>query len=66
MRAHLQGLTRLKPSSSADTMIKEITSSEDILFYWQICSADFEIEDGEVHDFVNSVSEYQTTGRSLR
>ena len=33
-------------------MIKEITSSEDVLFYWQICSADFEIEDSEVHDLL--------------
>ena len=52
VRAHLQGLTGLKPSSSADIMIKEITSSEDVLFYWLICSADFEIEDSEVHDLL--------------
>ena len=48
LRECLPGLTGLEPLS-ADVMIKDISSSEDVLFYWQICSADFEIE---VHDFL--------------
>jgi len=52
LREHLQALTGLEPTSSADVMIKEITSSEDVLFFWHICSADFEIEDNEVHDML--------------
>ena len=52
VRANLQELTGVKPTSSADVMIAKITKSEDVLFYWQICSADFEIEDSEVHDLL--------------
>ena len=55
VRVHLQGLTSLKQKSSIDIMTKEITKSEDVLFYWQICSADFEIEDSEVHDLLLKV-----------
>ena len=51
LRERLPALTGLEPLS-ADVMIKEISSSEDVLFYWQICSADFEIEDTEVHDLL--------------
>ena len=33
-------------------MINEITKSKNVLFYWQICLADFEIKDSEVHDLL--------------
>lgn len=52
LRERLQALTGLEPTSSTDVMIKEITSSEDVLFYWQICSADFDVEDNEVYDLL--------------
>lgn len=51
IREHLQALTSSKPISKIE-MINKITSSEDVLFYWQISSADFEIEDTEVHDLL--------------
>ena len=52
VREHLQALTGLETTSNVDAMIKEVTSSEDVLFYWHICSADFEVEDNEVHNLL--------------
>ena len=37
-------------SKCKQEIVKMILSNEDILFYWTIASADFEIDDEEVHD----------------
>ena len=37
-------------SKCKQEVIKMILSNEDVLFYWTIASADFEIDDEEVHD----------------
>ena len=40
------------PLPAKDKMIKDIASHEDVQFYWLISTADFEIEDQDVHDLL--------------
>jgi len=48
-RRDLKKLARPVPISKLQ-MIKNITDDEDVQFYWVIVSADFEIDDQEIHD----------------
>ena len=48
IRCHLSSLQSL--GSHKDHLSKSITSSEDVLFYWLIATADFEVEDSNVHE----------------
>ena len=48
IRCHLSLLQSL--GSQKDHLSKSILSSDDVLFYWLITTADFEIEDSEVHE----------------
>ena len=43
----------LHPTSKCkEKVIKTITNNENVLFYWQIATADFDIDDHEVHDIL--------------
>ena len=45
--------TLLNPTSKCkEEIIKVITTSENVLFYWLIATADFEIDDNEVHELL--------------
>jgi len=47
IRCHLPSLQSL--GSHKDHLSKSITSSKNVLFYWLITTANFEIEDSDVH-----------------
>jgi len=49
IRNDLKMLSHPVPLSKLQ-MIQNITNDEDVKFYWVIVSADFEIDDQEIHD----------------
>ena len=49
MRCCLRTLTTVTPKSKSE-IIKQVTSSEDVQFYWLITTADFEFDDRETHE----------------
>lgn len=49
IRDCLQTLVSPTPKSKSE-ILKKVTSSEDVQFYWLITTADFEIDDREVHE----------------
>ena len=51
---------------SKPQMIQNITNDEDVKFYWLIASADFEIDDQEIHDLLlEKIAELYVTVRGF-
>ena len=47
-------------------MIKRVTEDDDVLFYWLIVAADFEIDDDEVHKvLLHKIAELYITVRGF-
>jgi len=51
MRGHLNVLTTYC-STDTTSIITHVENPENVQFYWQTVSAEFDIEDSEVHDFL--------------
>ena len=64
-RQCLKTLSSQRPKCKQE-IVKIIISNEDVLFYWIIATADFEIEDEEIHDMLlNMIVELYVTMRGF-
>ena len=60
LRTHLHALSSPNTSGLRSKFVSMLINNEDVQFYWCITTADFEVDDAEVHNYLYTTNDCRT------